>query len=262
LPHNFCRRNAEGDPHQFSIEGTPPVPVVDHEMGNFVSWPMLEDQISRFQHNIKPYWLTPPLAAVTATGLLSENAQWSAASNKLFLFCWKNKLEALRKTEKISGNEWWLLQDFWTGANGILDTYYVSKHPENELDLIRSMNGAVVLLIAEPGDNLPLHVGAPTLSRAYTSNQVLSTSLHASNYGAADIPAGSLLTWTVTSLAHDNTTNTLCTKTVPVPLIPQGTVISPALPPETAPSSNQDRFPVLLILEGSVPTRFWQKMCL
>ena len=45
----------------------------------------------------------------------------------------KDKLEALRKTEKVSGNEWWLLQDFWTGANGILDTYYVSKHPPSEL---------------------------------------------------------------------------------------------------------------------------------
>ena len=44
--------------------------------GNFVSWPLLEDQISRFQHNIKPYWLTPPLAKVTAAGLLAENAMY------------------------------------------------------------------------------------------------------------------------------------------------------------------------------------------
>ena len=98
-----------------------------------MSWPLLEDQISRFHHNIKPYWLTPPLAKVKEHGLLAENAMWSAASNRLYLFCWKDKLEALRKTEKVSGNEWWLLQDFWTGANGILDTYYVSKHPPAEL---------------------------------------------------------------------------------------------------------------------------------
>ena len=55
--------------------------------GNFVSWPLLEDQISRFHHNIKPYWLTPPLAKVKEHGLLAENALWSAKSNRLYLFC-------------------------------------------------------------------------------------------------------------------------------------------------------------------------------
>ena len=55
--------------------------------GNFVSWPLLEDQISRFRHNIKPYWLTPPLAKVKGHGLLAENALWSAVSNRLYLFC-------------------------------------------------------------------------------------------------------------------------------------------------------------------------------
>ena len=54
-------------------------------------------------------------------------------------------------------------------------------------DEIRSMNGAVQLLIAEPGDNLPLPPNASTLSRAYSSNETLETSLHVSNYGAADI---------------------------------------------------------------------------
>lgn len=84
------------DPHQFAVASTPKSPVIDHEMGNFVSWPLLEDQISRFHHTIKPYWLTPPLAAVTAHGLLAENALWSARSNRLFLYCWKDKLEVRR----------------------------------------------------------------------------------------------------------------------------------------------------------------------
>ena len=55
-------------------------------------------------------------------------------------------------------------------------------------DEIRSMNGAVQLLIAEPGDNLPLPPNASTLSRAYSSNETLESSLHVSNYGVADIP--------------------------------------------------------------------------
>ena len=28
------------DPTMFRIDGVPPVPVIDHEMGNFVSWPV------------------------------------------------------------------------------------------------------------------------------------------------------------------------------------------------------------------------------
>jgi hypothetical protein len=206
-----------------AIEGTPPVPIVDHEMGNFVSWPLLEDQISRFQHNIKPYWLTPPLSKVKANGLLDENALWSRVSNRLYLFCWKDKLEALRKTEKVSGNEWWLLQDFWTGANGILDTYYVSKHPDSELDEIRSMNAAVQILIAEPADNLPISVNASRLQRAYSSRDTLNTSLHISNYGTAGaIPAGTQLTWSVTGTAADGGNKTLCQNTAPTPEVPQG----------------------------------------
>lgn len=222
-----------GDPHQFNIAGVPPVPIIDHEMGNFVSWPLLEDQISRFHHNIKPYWLTPPLAKVKEHGLLAENAMWSAASNRLYLFCWKDKLEALRKTEKISGNEWWLLQDFWTGANGILDTYYVSKHPPSELDEIRSMNGAVQLLIAEPGDNLPLPPNSSTLLRAYSSNETLESSLHVSNYGAADIPAGTTLEWSVISTDSTGTNTTICHKSellkAAVPQGPGTTVVEPTL---------------------------------
>ena len=53
------------------------------------------------------------LAHRLLAGLLGENAMWSASSRRLFLFCWKDKIEAVRKTKRISGYEWWLLQDFW-----------------------------------------------------------------------------------------------------------------------------------------------------
>ena len=44
-----------------------------HEFGNFVSWPMLDEEIGRFQHAMKPYWLTPAREKMNAIGLLSEN---------------------------------------------------------------------------------------------------------------------------------------------------------------------------------------------
>ena len=92
-----------GDPHQFAIP-TPDVPVINHETGNFASFPLLDDEISRFRDNIKPYWLTPVRGNLTAKGLLQENAVWSRSSSQLFAFCWKNNIEALRKTEQISGS--------------------------------------------------------------------------------------------------------------------------------------------------------------
>ena len=219
------------DPHQFQIKGHPPVPLINHEMGNFVSWPMLEDEISRFAHNIKPYWLTPAynkIASKNSSIALSENVLWSAASNRLFLFCWKDKMEALRKTEKISGNEWWLLQDYWMGSNGILDAYYAPKHPESEMREIANMNAGVMLLIAEaPGDNLPLPaaMASKLLRRAYSSKDVLESSLHVSNYGAADIPASATLTWEVIGMDAAGLNTTICSKSkLPLPAsgVPQG----------------------------------------
>lgn len=67
-------------------------------------------------------------------------------------YCWKNKLEALRKNSKVSGYEWWLLQDFWMGGNGVLDTYYASKHPPEEMQQVANLNAGVQVLVAEPGD--------------------------------------------------------------------------------------------------------------
>ena len=96
-----------GDPHQFQLKSRPTEPVIVHEMGNFVIWPLLDDSIGRFntETGMKPYWLTPSRDKLAAQGLLSENALWSAMSNKLFLFCWKNQIEAVRKTAMLSGYE-------------------------------------------------------------------------------------------------------------------------------------------------------------
>ena len=211
-----------GDPHQFAIP-TPDVPVINHEMGNFASFPLLDAEIARFTDNIKPYWLTPVRGNLSANGLLQENAQWSQASRQLFVFCWKNQLEALRKTEQVSGYEWWLLQDFWTAANGILDTYYAPKHPAETVAQLRGLNDAVQLLIAEPGDNLPLSDSAPRLQRAYTSKQTLRTSLFVSNYGAGALAGATVRWWVVGGPGAA----VVCNGSTPVPAaLPQGPALT------------------------------------
>ena len=67
------------------------------------------------------------------------------------------------------------------------------------------MNAAVQILIAEPGDNLPISGNASRLLRAYSSNETIETSLHVSNYGAGGIPAGSALRWKVVAGPENRT---------------------------------------------------------
>jgi hypothetical protein len=45
----------------------------------------------------------------------------------------------------MSGYTWWLLQDYWTGANGIVDAYFRPK-PAIRPELVRQFNAPVVLL--------------------------------------------------------------------------------------------------------------------
>ena len=216
-----------GDPHQFAIP-TPKVPVINHEMGNFASFPLLDDEIARFKDNIKPYWLTPVRGNLTAKGLLQENAVWSRSSSQLFAFCWKNNIEALRKTEQVSGYEWWLLQDFWTAANGILDTYYAPKHPKEAMALFKNMNAPIQLLVAEFGDNLPLPDSAPRLEKAYTSNGTLRTSLFVSNYGLASMN-NAVVRWSVvgTEAGRAGATTVICNGTSPIPgMLSQGPALT------------------------------------
>jgi hypothetical protein len=115
--------------------------------------------------------LTPALDKLAATGLLGENALWKQRSNQLFLFCWKNKLEAVRKTEKLSGYEWWLIQDYQEGSNGILDAHWTPKHDAAGMAVIKTLNQPLVLLAAELGENLPLLAGqnGSRMVKAYTS---------------------------------------------------------------------------------------------
>ena len=109
----FDTRNSTLDnPTKYSINGTPLVPIISHETGNYNSFPRLADSIGRFLNvsNIKPFWLTPALANVTALGLLGENDLWANASEKLSLICWKLDIEDHRHNPQISGYEWWLIQ--------------------------------------------------------------------------------------------------------------------------------------------------------
>ncbi|NQT51434.1 hypothetical protein HQ576_05255, partial [bacterium] len=130
------------DRHRFA---KPTKPVLSHEMGNYITFPRL-DAIERFQHNFKPFWLTPVKAKLEKLGLLAEADTWARNSERLYLLCHKLNIEDLRKNPFASGYHWWLLQDYWTGSNGIVDHYFRPK-PEITPALVRRFNAPVVLLL-------------------------------------------------------------------------------------------------------------------
>ena len=85
---------------------------------------------------MKPWWLTSVRDSLASRGLLGSNASyaedtgavWAARSARMYMFAWNDRMEAMRKTNELSGYEWWLLQDFWTTSNGILDSWYQPKY--------------------------------------------------------------------------------------------------------------------------------------
>ncbi|MFH1743684.1 MAG: sugar-binding domain-containing protein [bacterium] len=160
--------------HRFT--GVPKKPVVSHETGNYLTFPRL-DQIESFQHNIKPFWLIPTKQKLDALGLLHESNLWAENSENLYYLCHKLNIEDLRKNPNISGYNWWLFQDYWTGSNGLFDTYF---HPKSITpEAVRKFIGEIVLL----QDGLQL---------TYPSQESLDMRLLVSNYSTESLEKASV----------------------------------------------------------------------
>ncbi len=157
-------------------------PVISHETGNYVTFPLL-DQIDLFKDNFIPFWLNEARDKVQKMGLMAEIPLWAENTGKLYTLLRKIDIETLRKSPKISGYHWWLLQDYWTTSNGIIDFYFRYK-PGIDRESIRQFNNDVVLL--ENG-----------LQRVYRGGESLQTALMVSNFGPREITQPTLL-YTIT----------------------------------------------------------------
>ena len=177
----------------------PKKPVVSHETGNYVTFPML-DQIYLFWDNFKPFWLVEARDKVQRMGLLDEAPRWAENTGKLYTLLRKTDIETLRKSPLLSGYHWWLFQDYWTTSNGIVDTYFRPK-PGIDREAIRQFNNDVVLL----QDGIGL---------SYRSGEHLKATLLVSNFGTAPLD-NATLTYQVNRRGMDE-------QTLPVPNAPQG----------------------------------------
>jgi len=161
--------------HTFPAPGKPAKPVISHETGNYGTFPRL-DLIEKFTHNVKPFWLTPVRATLEKLGLLGEADLWARNSERLYLLSHKLNMEDIRKRPYMSGYQWWLLQDYWTGSNGLVDAYFRPKKGIRPAE-VRQFNADVVLL----QDGLPM---------TCRGNQRSDVKLLVSNYGPRAIRDG------------------------------------------------------------------------
>lgn len=145
---------------------SPKKPVISHENGNYVTFPRL-DQISLFQQNIKPFWMIEAQEKVSKMGLSGEVDLWAENSGRLYTLLHKLDKECLRKNANISGYHWWLLQDYWTTSNGLVDTYFRPK-PGIDRKGVRKFNAPIVLL--QDGIGLSYRGGEKLQIRFIASN--------------------------------------------------------------------------------------------
>lgn len=125
----------------------PDKPVVIHEMGNFATFPGL-GQEKLFAGGVRPYWLGEQRVLAAKTGMTSQLPKWTASSNQLQVAALKTNIEAARRSRGISGYDQWLLQDYWTGSNGVLDAFYQKKGISAAE--FRKLNAPTVLLMDSP----------------------------------------------------------------------------------------------------------------
>jgi hypothetical protein len=157
--------------------------VISHETGNYNTYPRLASLIKMFNDTgtaVAPFWLTPAVEKLNKTGLLNEQDDWALASERLYVLCWKIDIEDQRRNHEMSGYEWWLIQDYWLGNNGIIDTFARPK---------AGVGGAIAAF------NAPSIFLQDGMQLTYTSTEVLKMTATLSNYGSGDLPAGTFVCW-------------------------------------------------------------------
>ena len=159
-------------PGLYAFPAEPPKPVISHETGNFGTFPLL-DQIELFEHNIKPFWFISAREKVAALGLLDEAPIWARNSQRLYYLCHKLNIEDIRKNPYLSGHHWWLFQDYWTGSNGIVESYFRPKEHIKPEEVRQFVNDVVLL---EDG-----------LAWAYRAGDTVETAFLVSNYAEAPL---------------------------------------------------------------------------
>lgn len=192
---------------KFQISGLKK-PTISHEAGNYITFSR-PDQIGLFDDGLfegnpslagraeadkekplvsdyKPFWMTAGAAKLAELGLAGEAESWAKASEEMYHIHHKYNVEGIRLNPELSGYHWWLIQDYWTTSNGLVDLFFRPKSITPER--VRIFNDSLVLL--QKGINL-----------TYRSGDELKFDLLISNY--ADSPVGGTLERTASIKSAD-----------------------------------------------------------
>ena len=155
-------------------------PVISHESGNFITFsrpdqidlfekgnfkdnPSLAGKCGNINHekkmaevkennpkspvlksNYKPFWMTDGVQKLAEYKLSDEVEEWARASEEIYYIHHKYNVESARLNPEISGYHWWLIQDYWTTSNGLVDLFFRPKTIAPER--VRLFNNDLVLL--------------------------------------------------------------------------------------------------------------------
>lgn len=165
-----------GDPYGnrgFSVvRPLQPKPIIIHESHDRATFPRLAAR-HEFTRGIVPYWLDEMAAYYERLGLIDETTHWERVSEELVMDNLKLETEAIRLQGDHVGYDFWLFQDFWATANGLVD-YLLTPKPGIPADKFRNFNNDVVLL-------------KTGLDVTYRGGESLNLEYYISNYGADEI---------------------------------------------------------------------------
>lgn len=163
-------------------------PVISHEAGNYITFSR-PDQVKLFDDGLfagnpalagrtdaekdkplesdyRPFWMTDGVKKLAELGLSDETERWAKASEEMYYIHHKYNVEGIRLNPEISGYHWWLIQDYWTTSNGLVDLFFRPKSIAPER--VRMFNGPLVLL--QKGLNLTYRSGETGTVDFYVSN--------------------------------------------------------------------------------------------
>ena len=163
-------------------------PVISHEAGNYITFSR-PDQLKLFDNGLfagnpalagrsasdkdkplesdyRPFWMTDGVKKLAELGFNGETEDWARASEEMYYIHHKYNIEGLRLNPEISGYHWWLIQDYWTTSNGLVDLFFRPKSIAPER--VRLFNAPLVLL--QKGFELTYRSGDTGTVEFYVSN--------------------------------------------------------------------------------------------
>ncbi len=123
------------------------IPMLSHEIGQWVSYPDY-DVIKKFTGYLRPGNYEIFRDSLSQHGLLAKNKDFSYASGKYQLACYKEEIEANLRTPGMSGFQMLDLHDYLgqgTALVGILDTFWEGKGYSTAAEFRRFNNETVPL---------------------------------------------------------------------------------------------------------------------